>query len=242
MQPFSVVRTLLLALSCHSAFAVFSSQPVLAPRRAGKTEADCGPLDRVGFAWLNPTLRLGSTRPLQQADLPALHRDDAARLSADKLEEEYTGLVAVGADSPRTVARALWRAFGAEFAAAGALKLASDICQIANPILLKRIVGMLERDAGLQAGLGAAGLLFVANAMQTVCLRHYFAQTFRTGLRLRAALIGVTYRKLLRLSPAAQIAASTGEVTNLVGADAQRVADLTPYLHALWFAPLQAAA
>ena len=221
---------------------VLSSQtPGFAPRRP-QTEADCGPLNRVGFGWLNPTLRLGSTRPLQQADLPALRSDDAARLSADKLEEEYTGLVAVGADSPRTVARALWRAFGAEFAGAGALKLASDICQIANPILLKRIVSMLERGVGLQSGLGVAGILFVANAVQTVCLRHYFAQTFRTGLRLRAALIGVTYRKLLRLSPAAQIAASTGEVTNLVGADAQRVADLTPYLHALWFAPLQVCA
>jgi len=27
-----------------------------------------------------------------------------------------------------------------------------------------------------------------------------------------------------------------------MGSDAQRIADLTPYLHALWFAPLQATA
>ncbi|EOD20588.1 multidrug resistance-associated protein, ABC superfamily [Emiliania huxleyi CCMP1516] len=33
-----------------------------------------------------------------------------------------------------------------------------------------------------------------------------------------------------------------GEITNLMGSDAQRIADLTPYLHALWFAPLQATA
>ena len=62
-----------------------------------------------------------------------------------------------------------------------------------------------------------------------------------TGLRVRAALTGALYRKLLRLSPAAQLA-SSGELVNLVGADAQRIADLTPYLHALWFAPLQVAA
>ena len=33
-----------------------------------------------------------------------------------------------------------------------------------------------------------------------------------------------------------------GEVTNLIGPDAQRISDLVPYLHALWFAPLQVVA
>ena len=68
-----------------------------------------------------------------------------------------------------------------------------------------------------------------------------FALVFRTGLRLRAAMVGLCYRKLLRLSPAARMRISSGELTNLISLDTNRLSDLVPYLHALWFAPLQIA-
>ena len=61
----------------------------------------------------------------------------------------------------------------------------------------------------------------------------------RTGQRCKSGLISAGYRKLLRLSPAARIGRSAGEISNLLSADAQRIAELLPYLHALWFAPLQ---
>ena len=50
--------------------------------------------------------------------------------------------------------------------------------------------------------------------------------------------------EITRLRPRLRVGASVseGEITNLMGSDAQRIADLTPYLHALWFAPLQATA
>ena len=236
------------ALQASSAFASSPAhhgpRPTLStasPKAAAASSEDSASLlERATFSWLNPTLKLGSERPLEEGDLPRLVDRDSARHSADVLEREWQALAAVGAaQQPQAVGLAMWRSFGQEFKTAGLVKLASDACQLAAPLLLKRIVHQLEAGVGVREGLGVTIALLAASCLQAFALRHYFALVFRTGLRLRAAMVGVCYRKLLRLSPAARLELSTGEVTNLVSVDANRLSDLVPYLHALWFAPLQ---
>ena len=210
-------------------------------------ERDAGPFSRATFGTLNPTLKLGYSRPLQPPDLPPLRQEDSSRRVTARFDDALAVLAATGCADREPVGRALWRSFGAEFSRAGLLKLASDACQLATPLLLKRIVGLLLEEPGgdaaaLRAGMLASALLLFTSSAQALCLRHYLVRVSSTGLRVRAALTGALYRKLLRLSPAAQLASSSGELVNLVGADAQRIADLTPFLHALWFAPLQVAA
>ena len=125
------------------------------------------------------------------------------------------------------------------FALAGLAKLMSDVCQFATPLLLRRIIGRLERGDGVYGGALVTAALLGVSALQAFSLRQYFAALFLTGLKLKSAIVGGTYRKLLRLSPSARLATSSGEITSLMGSDAQRIGDLVPYLHALWFAPLQ---
>jgi ATP-binding cassette subfamily C (CFTR/MRP) protein 1 len=49
------------------------------------------------------------------------------------------------------------------------------------------------------------------------------------------------YRKALVLSAGERQTRTLGEITNLMSIDAQRLQDLTNYLHALWYSPLQIA-
>ena len=58
---------------------------------------------RATFGTLNPTLRLGFSRPLQQLDLPPLRREDSSRLATTQLDDELAALAATGSDKPRTV-------------------------------------------------------------------------------------------------------------------------------------------
>ena len=199
-------------------------------------------LSSLSFSHLNPTLRLGALRPLEEADLPTLPWTSGSAAAA--FERNWADLQAVGAadGAMNGAARALYRSFGREFMLAGAVKLLSDLCQLASPLLLRHIIGQLEAGADVRAGAGATAALFAVGAIQAISLRQYFAQLFATGLKVRASIVGAAYRKLLRLAPAAQLAASAGEVTNLMGPDAQRIGDLVPYLHAVWFAPLQVVA
>ena len=223
----------------HASRPLLSTQ-VHAARADATGEERASLLERATFGWLNPTLELGSERALEEADLPALAENDSSRYSADLLEREWQALAAIGAsDQPHAMALALWRSFGREFRNAGFVKLASDVCQLASPLLLKRIVKQLEAGVGLRRGLWVTAALLLVSALQAFALRHYFALVFRTGLRLRSSIVGASYRKLLRLSPSARLNLSSGELTNLIGTDATRLSDLVPYLHAIWFAPVQ---
>ena len=221
-----------------------STRPVLGVTSGSRDpEVAASPLSRLTFSWLNPTLRLGSVRPLEEEDLPPLQPADGACDATNRFERQWGMLSAIGANAqPNAAAIALWRCFGRKFASAGVVKLVSDACQLACTLLLRHIIGLLESGASIRAGLHSTLALFLVSALQALSMRHYFAQLFRLGLTLRGSLSGATYRKLLRLSPTARLTTSAGEVTNLIGPDAQRIGDLVPYLHALWFAPLQVVA
>ena len=241
----AMLRGSVLVLQLTLGLAIAS--PVL-PGYQRAAEGSVGPrhhggLSSLTFGWLHPTLRLGATRPLQLADLPELDHAATTGACADGFDVEWAVIDRPPAGwrplNVSTVAIALWNGHGKAFAWAGALKLACDICQIASPLLLKHTISLLEQGVGLSQGVRAVAMLLMLTVTQAFTLRHYFASVFRTGLSLRAAVVGATYRKLLRLSPASRLRASSGEIQNLMGSDAQRIADLTPYLHALWFAPLQ---
>lgn len=73
----------------------------------------------------------------------------------------------------------------------------------------------------------------------SLCLRQYFYICYQTGLRLRSSVILSVYNKSLKLSTSERAKRSTGEITNLMSVDAQRLQDLTPYLHAVWYSFLQ---
>lgn len=107
----------------------------------------------------------------------------------------------------------------------------------------------------LRTGLSYCILLLVANATQTAVLHQYFHRQFRLGMRLRAAVSALIYRKALKIQSGALSAAweasgssegrgssggrTTGQYVNLLAVDAQRLQDLMTYVHILWSAPLQ---
>ena len=73
----------------------------------------------------------------------------------------------------------------------------------------------------------------------SLCLRQYFWWCYRIGMRLRSAVITAVFAKSTVLSVAALSRRSAGEITNLMSVDSTRLQDLTPYLHACWYALYQ---
>ncbi|GLE08119.1 hypothetical protein PINS_up019081 [Pythium insidiosum] len=70
-------------------------------------------------------------------------------------------------------------------------------------------------------------------------LRNYFFYCFETGMRVRSAICTAVYRKSLVLSAAARQKKTTGEITNLMSIDAQRLQELTQYINSLWYSVFQ---
>ena len=82
-------------------------------------------LSRLSFSHLNPTLRLGAARPLEEADLPPLPWGSSSATAS--FDRKWEALRAVGAaEKDNAAGLALFRAFGREFALAGFVKLLAD--------------------------------------------------------------------------------------------------------------------
>jgi ABC-type multidrug transport system fused ATPase/permease subunit len=219
------------------------------------------------FNWLKPLLDLGYEKDqLDPSDLPPMFASDKADEIGKKFEsawnarlrkqrERYNklrrknpdGLPPKFADLERDVktsttplAPVLMKAFGGPFLKAGFLKLIHDLCAFVGPNVLKALIRFLkDPDAPLSRGIGLTVIVTLSQLTMSLCLRQYFYQCYRTGLRLRSSVIIRVYRKALKLASGERNARTTGEITNLMSVDAQRLQDLTPYLHAIWYSFLQ---
>ena len=84
-----------------------------------------------------------------------------------------------------------------------------------------------------------ATLLFLVSIVSTISFSHYVVNLGEVAVQTRSALISAIFRKSLRLSSAARQKFTSGEITNLVSVDTQRVLDNVPYMGLLWGAPYQ---
>lgn len=62
---------------------------------------------------------------------------------------------------------------------------------------------------------------------------------FIVGARIRTSLMGLIYKKSLRLSTQSRKESTIGEMVNLIQVNTQTFVDLTAYINMLWSAPLQ---
>lgn len=196
-----------------------------------------GCMASVFFTWVTPLMELGNKRPLENHDLYQLDESNRAEQIASRFHH-YWGLQKQ--QGKPSLTGALVRAFGVKFIIAGFLKLLHDSLQFVGPMVIKWIIAYLsDPTASLQEGLFYAAIIFVAGVVQSFALRQYFFYCFETGMRLRSAIVTAVYQKSLVLSAAARQKKTTGEITNLMSIDAQRLQDLTPYLHGIWYAAFQ---
>jgi hypothetical protein len=140
-------------------------------------------------------------------------------------------------DHHPSLIRALFRAFGADFLIGGfILKFVHDSCIFVGPQVLNRMILYLgSTDAPLSRGLGLTLAVTISQLCMSFCLRHYFFKCYKFGLMIRTAVVVAVYKKALLLSAGERQGRSLGEITNLMSIDAQRLQELTTYLHAIWY-------
>ncbi|DBA02320.1 TPA: hypothetical protein N0F65_006195 [Lagenidium giganteum] len=226
----------LLPLDKNEAYAPLASAdaPGLGDRSPSQFGGWCS---SVFFTWVTPLMKLGNERPLEADDLYQLDAPNRAEHISERFQH-YWNLET--AKRKPSLAWALSRAFGFKFVVAGFLKLLHDSLQFVGPMIIKEIIAYLSDPAApLSEGLTYAGVIFGAGVIQSFALRQYFFYCFETGMQFRSAIVTAVYKKSLVLSAAARQKRTTGEITNLMSIDAQRLQELTPYLHGIWYAGFQ---
>nr|CAB3219628.1 multidrug resistance-associated protein 1-like [Phallusia mammillata] len=138
--------------------------------------------------------------------------------------------------------RLLWticKTFGPYFLFGSLLKFVLSCLNFARPQILGALISFTAQDVPLWQGYFWAISLFVAVTIWTIILQQHMYICASVGMKLRSALIGSIYRKILCLSNAARKENTVGGIVNLVSVDTQNLRALPQQLDTLWAAPLQ---
>lgn len=202
-----------------------------------ETEENASFLSKLTFGWMEPLLQLGNVKQsldpedINRLPLPVQSRSDYLRKTFNKhWKSEITS-------GRKSLMMALAKAYGFDCIVGGfILKFVHDSCVFVGPNVLNKMILFLESDEyPLSYGLMLTFLVTLSQLTMSFCLRHYFMKCYKFGLKIRTGVNIAVYEKALRLSAGERYSRSLGEITNLMSVDAQRLQDLTTYLHAVWF-------
>jgi len=227
------------------------------PQTAGKPGYEsASKWSQLLFSWMVPLLLKGKEKDqldpsdLKDTPLPidcttnqVLERFDLFWENEKKRAKDRASLtegIIDAVDPQPSLALALSKAFGGGFIRAGVLKLCHDLLIFVGPLVLKGLIDFLkDNNAPWTDGAFLTLAVTISQTLMSLFLHHYFYQCYLTGLRVRTAIVAAVYRKALLLAASERYSRTTGEITNLVAVDAQRLQDLTTYLHALWYSFVQ---
>ncbi|EMP37353.1 Multidrug resistance-associated protein 6 [Chelonia mydas] len=136
--------------------------------------------------------------------------------------------------------KAFWNMFGTYFLLGTLSLVICDVFLFSVPKILSLFLEFItDREAPNWKGYFYATLLFLLACLQTLFEQRYMYVCLVLGMRLKTAVTGLVYRKVLVMSNAARRAATVGEIVNLVCVDVQRLMDLIIYFNGTWLAPIR---
>ncbi|CAG8664846.1 5084_t:CDS:10, partial [Acaulospora morrowiae] len=196
---------------------------------------------RLTFAWMNSLMRLGYSKYLALDDLRDLRTEDQSKKISASFERAWKKQLTKKNPS---LFKAIAYTFGGPFAFAALFKVLQDILNFVQPQLLKQLMIFVSSQKSddpqpMLRGYLIAVMMLLTAVLQTMFLHQYFQLCFVTGMRTRAGLVTAIYQKSLLLSNSARQHSTVGEIVNHMSVDAQKIMDLTTYLHIAWSGPLQ---
>ncbi|KAA0165442.1 hypothetical protein FNF27_07645 [Cafeteria roenbergensis] len=212
-----------------------SGTPVPATKMATNLEASATCWSKACFHYLNPLLKLGSSKALESEDIgPPLTIDEAKVLNA-RLDRFWNDQKA--RSKTPSLGWALYYTLGPWRLYLGmGLMMITAATQIAPSVLLDQLVSHFEGTTLLDTATlwVMVSLMLVLPIAGGLAAAHAGAILSRVGMHLKTALISTIYRKSLVFRNDGRF--SSGEVQNLMSIDAQQL------LRFALFAPLVATA
>ncbi|NXE47010.1 MRP6 protein, partial [Casuarius casuarius] len=136
--------------------------------------------------------------------------------------------------------KAFWSMFGTYFLLGTLSLVICDVFLFSIPKLLSLFLEFIEdQEAPNWHGYFYAFAMFLLACLQTLFEQRYMYMCLVLGLRLKTAVTGLVYRKILVMSNASRKAATVGEIVNLVSVDVQKLMDLIIYFNGTWLAPIR---
>ncbi|TFK23810.1 ATP-dependent bile acid permease [Coprinopsis marcescibilis] len=160
--------------------------------------------------------------------------------------------------------KAIAHTFSSDLWVSGILKLIADVLKTTTPLLTRVLLqwlgesyrfhrlseaeqnaavesGLLQKPRGIGYGIGLAFAFFAMQQVASLLTNWSMQLTMAAGLHVRSGLIGVIFRKALRISGRGRIDHNSGQITTMISTDTTKLDRFTMFAHVLWIAPIQLA-
>ncbi|KAF7151542.1 hypothetical protein RHSIM_Rhsim02G0240000 [Rhododendron simsii] len=201
--------------------------------------ATAGFLSRMSFWWLNPLLKKGKEKVLEDKDIPKLRHKDRAETCYFTFMEMLSKQKEKGTPNTsvlKTIFLWQWKAI----LVTGFFALIKVLTLATGPLFLKAFILVAEgKETFTYEGWALAAGLFLGKCFESVSERQWNFRTRLIGLQIRSLLTAAIYQKQLKLSNAAKTNHSPGQITNYVTVDAYRIGEFPYWFHRIWTIGLQ---
>uniref|UniRef100_T1JBD6 ABC-type glutathione-S-conjugate transporter n=1 Tax=Strigamia maritima TaxID=126957 RepID=T1JBD6_STRMM len=194
------------------------------------------------FGWFDSLLWKGFRKVLTEKDIWTLDDDYKSKIIHQAFDRIWQQKNKEFDNMTKKKMRFLWMLWEInrfEFCMAFVLKIFADLLTFVSPLMLRQLIDFISNpEEPIWKGYMYTVTMFVASILATTAMHNYFFRLQCIGVRARAAVIAVVYRKSLKMSAAAKRSSTTGEIVNLMSVDAQRVMDVWPFAGYLLTTPL----
>ncbi|VAI82659.1 unnamed protein product [Triticum turgidum subsp. durum] len=202
--------------------------------------AKAGFFSRMSFWWLNPLMKMGYEKPLEDKDMPLLGATDRAQnqylMFMEKLNREKQSPSHATPSFFWTIVSCHKRAI----LVSGFCALLKVLTLSTGPVLLKAFINVsLGKGSFKYEGFVLAVVMFVCKFCESLSQRQWYFRTRRLGLQVRSFLSAAIYKKQQKLSNAAKMKHSSGEIMNYVTVDAYRIGEFPYWFHQTWTTSVQ---
>ena len=158
--------------------------------------------------------------------------------------------VRLGRKKRASTLRAVLRAFGWEwFLAMVPVMICETSIRLSQPFLVERIVRYLSQSEQTEESmrltqseaLTAAVLLIVITGIFTSMRHYFFLVGFNLGMRVRAGLTVLIYKKILKMSKSSDIQTNAGQVLNVIANDLWRFEEVSCQFYSVLAGPIMLA-
>jgi len=195
-----------------------------------------GFLSRLSFWWLNPLMKKGRKKILEDEDIPRLRDADGAENCYSLFLEQLNKQKRAKPSILKAIILCHWK----EIFLTGCLALLKVLTVSAGPLLLNSfiLVGEGKKSFKYEGHLLAISFFFL-KGIESISQRQWFFRSRLIGLKVRSLLIAAIYKKQLRLTNSARLKHSGGEIMNYVTVDAYRIGEFPFWFHQIWTTGLQ---
>lgn len=202
--------------------------------------AEAGFLSNLTFWWLNPLMKRGKEKTLEDKDMPKLRVDDRAESCYLLFTEIYNEKKGSDPSHSPSILKIILFCHWKQILISGFFACLKVIAISAGPMLLKAFINVAEGNASsVYEKYVLVATLFLTKIIESVAQRQWYFRSRLVGLKLRSLLTAAVYRKQLKLSNAARLMHSSGEIMSYVTVDAYRIGEFPFWFHQIWTTSLQ---